>query len=66
MTKALSFTEQGIRRAIRAAKHEGLSVTATTVHPDGAVTIHHEGVAGPVALEHIVGTSPSEWEDIEA
>jgi hypothetical protein len=45
MTKPLPFTEAVVRRAIAAARKEGLPIAATTIAPDGTVTIHHQGVA---------------------
>ena len=58
MTKPLPFTEQSIRRAIRAVRQEGLEIKATTIHADGAVTIYHDAdavaatLAGERAREH--------------
>lgn len=49
MTRALPFTAAAVRRAIEGARSAGLEVTATTVHPDGAVTVHH--LPQPVAAQ---------------
>jgi hypothetical protein len=46
-----TFTEAVVRRAIAAARKEGLPIAATTVAPDGTVTIHHQGVAQPAEPE---------------
>jgi hypothetical protein len=55
-----------IRRAIAAARKEGLPIAATTVAPDGTVTIHHQGVAPPVVPAQDMVSASSEWEDFEA
>ncbi len=64
MTLRLPITEALVRRAISAARKEGLPIAATTVGPDGSVTIHHQGVAPPVVPTQ--DASPSEWEDFQA
>ena len=63
MTTPLPFTESRIRRAIAAARKEGLAISAVTVHVDGSVTIH-QGLAQPEARFQD-GTS-SKWLDVEA
>jgi hypothetical protein len=64
MTKPLPFTESRVRRALAAVRKEGLSVVATTIHPDGTVTIHHQGVAaGAMAAQD---QQPSDFEVFEA
>jgi hypothetical protein len=40
MTRAVPFTQAFVKRAIKAARRQGLRVSRTTVEPDGAVTIH--------------------------
>ena len=64
MTKPLPFTEAVVRRAISAARKEGLPISATTIAPDGSITIHHQGVAPPVVPTQDVPSS--EWEDFQA
>jgi hypothetical protein len=66
MTKPLPFTESHIRRTIAAARKEGLAITATSVHPDGTVTVHHQGVAVPLVPAQNGLPPQSEWEDIQA
>jgi uncharacterized protein GlcG (DUF336 family) len=66
MTARLSFTEHAMRRAIKAARKEGLPVTGTTIRPDGTITVHHgtDGVApGPGHAQH---ARSSEFEEFEA
>jgi len=62
MTKSLPFTEQSIRRAIAAARKEGLDVGAITVGPDGSITIHQQGNAEAPATKRDL----SKWLDVEA
>lgn len=66
MTTRLPFTELAVRRAISAARKEGLPVTGTTIRPDGTITVHH-------AADPVVGIVPdaqhaasSEYEDFKA
>lgn len=67
MTKPLPFTAAGIRRAIEGARSAGLEVTAVTVHPDGAVTVHKVDptpVAAPEVAEH--DGQPNAWGNFQA
>jgi hypothetical protein len=64
MTKPLPFTESAVRRAIAAVRKAGLEVKATSIGPDGTVTIFHDGVAPqPSSGENQVS---SKWLDVEA
>ncbi len=47
MTKRLPFTAAAIARAIEGTRKAGLPITATSVAPDGTVTIHHQEVPVP-------------------
>jgi uncharacterized protein GlcG (DUF336 family) len=64
MTKPLPFTELSVRRAIAAARKEGVKVGAVKVDPNGAVTVFDESIAPAIAPTQ--DASPSPWEDIEA
>jgi hypothetical protein len=64
VSKPLPFTEARVRRAIAAARKEGLAINAVSVHPDGTVTIH-QGIAAPTEQAHNTVASLSEWEDIQ-
>jgi hypothetical protein len=64
MTKPLPFTESRIRRAVAAARKSGLPITATSIAPDGTVTIHHQGLALPE--KRFQDDAPSKWLDVEA
>jgi hypothetical protein len=67
MTARIPFTEAALARAVRGARRSGLAVTATTIAPDGTITIHHQPVAPPPAVPaqtEIMGKwdDPSTWE----
>lgn len=66
MTKPLPFTEARVRRAISAARKEGIATGAISIHPDGTITVHwgNSGVALPLPSPQNADTS--EWEDIGA
>ena len=66
MTRPLPFTEARVRRAIAAARKEGIATGAISIHPDGTITVRwgEPGVALPASPPH--NASSSEWEDIEA
>lgn len=60
MTARLHFTEIAARRAIRAARKEGIHPGAVTIAPDGTITVHH-AVAAPEPPAHHAPSS--EFED---
>ena len=64
MTKPLPFTESCVRRAIAAVQKAGLPIKATSIAPDGTVTIFHDGVAPPTASGE--NHEQSKWLDVEA
>ena len=39
MTRALTFTQAKVRRAIKAAESAGMQVKRVTVNPDGSITV---------------------------
>lgn len=64
LTRALPFTEHGLRRAIAAARKAGLRVTG--IRPDGTVVVHEavDLVVEPAPTDQDV--TPSRWEDVQA
>lgn len=66
MTKPLPFTELSVRRAIAAARKEGVKVGAVKVDPNGAVTVFDERLAPSIAPTQDAVPAPPEWEDFEA
>jgi hypothetical protein len=66
MAKPLAFTEASVRRAIAAVQKAGLPIKATSIGPDGTVTIFHDIVASSVQPALNGASSYSVWEDIQA
>jgi hypothetical protein len=64
MTARLPFTAAAVARAILGAKRAGMPITATSVAPDGTVTLHHVEIASPTVPEPTTDAPRSEWEDI--
>ncbi len=66
MTRPLPFTESRVRRAIAAARKEGIATGAISIHPDGTITVHWGTPAvAPVAIQQ-QNADTSEWGDIQA
>jgi hypothetical protein len=63
VTRPLPFTESRVRRAIAAARKEGIAVNAVSIHPDGTVTVF-QGIAAPLAPAQ--DAAKSKWLDVEA
>jgi hypothetical protein len=67
VTRALSFTQASLQRAIKAARKAGLHVTG--IRPDGTLILN-DGDKSPDRVVHLVSdgqpTAPSKWEDAEA
>ncbi len=65
MTTRAPFTQQTVRKAIAAARKEGLHIHG--IRPDGTVMVGEnpplESAAAPLASEN---APPSKWEDVEA
>ncbi|WP_316176221.1 hypothetical protein [Bradyrhizobium sp. SZCCHNRI1073] len=40
MTRAITFTQAQVRRAVKAAESAGLRVCSVTVNPDGSITVN--------------------------
>ena len=65
MTKPLPFTQASIRRAVKAARKEGLHVLG--IRPDGTVIVGDNPNIGVPALPTSTENAPSsKWEDVEA
>ncbi len=67
MTRAVPFTQASMRRAIAAARKEGLRVTG--IRPDGTLVVSDADNAG-VAVANLVqegqSAASAKWEDVEA
>jgi hypothetical protein len=66
MTRALRFTEAGLKRAIRAAQHSGLQVVG--IRPDGTLLLKDgdksEGSVAAASFDENTQTR-SKWSDIQ-
>lgn len=64
MTRALPFTETGLRRAIAAARKEGLRVRG--IRPDGTLIVD-DGDGSPTDADPHTDApeAPSKWADVE-
>jgi hypothetical protein len=65
MTRALSFTQASVVRAVTAARKAGLTVTG--IRADGTVLVQNsdEPLASDSVMTPTLGPS-SRWEDVEA
>ena len=67
MTRALPFTQAGLRRAIKAARKAGLRVKG--IAPDGTVLVSDGDNPGDSIVDFASdghATAPSKWEDVGA
>jgi uncharacterized protein GlcG (DUF336 family) len=64
MSRRLPFTEAAVRRAIAAARKEGIEVTAVSIAPDGTVTVFKQGLASPSHSGE--NHAKLKWLDVEA
>ncbi len=61
MTRAITFTQAQVRRAVKAAESAGLRVRSVTVNPDGSITVN-SGDRPAKAIDKEKATSAS-WDD---
>lgn len=65
MTARAPFTQQTVRKAIKAARKEGLHVHG--IRPDGTVIVGENPPADlPIKPIERDNAEPSKWEDVEA
>lgn len=65
MTARAPFTQATVRKAIKAARKEGLYVHG--VRPDGTVIVGDSPMTGiSPAISSPENATPSKWEDVEA
>lgn len=62
MSRAISFTQAQVRRAVRAAESVGIRVKKITVNPDGSITVESGDTDSP-PLD--IRSAMSEWQSIE-
>lgn len=61
MTKAVTFTQAQVRRAVKAAESAGLKVRRVTVNPDGSISV--DGENGPVSVDNREKALAASWND---
>jgi hypothetical protein len=60
MSRAVSFTQAQVRRAVKAAESAGLNVTGIVIHPDGSIELRGSAEKEAPAL----GKTPlASWDD---
>jgi hypothetical protein len=62
MTRAVTFTQAQVRRAVRGAESAGLRVRSVTVNPDGSITVDSGDNAAP-AVDSRKATLAASWDD---
>jgi len=63
MTRAVTFTQAQVRRAVKAAESAGLRVRAVTIAPDGSITVD-SGENTPPAMDSRKATLAASWDDL--
>jgi len=62
MTRAVTFTQAQVRRAVKAAESAGLCVRKVTIAPDGSITVD-SGDNEPPAVDGRKATLAASWDD---
>jgi hypothetical protein len=63
MSRAVTFTQAQVRRAVRAAESAGLRVRRVTVNQDGSITVDG-GDNGLLAMDSPRITGAASWDDV--
>lgn len=61
MTRAVTFTQAQVRRAVKAAESAGLRVRSVTVKPDGSITV--DSGDNEVSAMDSPRTALASWDD---
>lgn len=61
MTRAVTFTQAQVRRAVKAAESAGLRVQRVTVNPDGSITV--DGGSPSVPVDSRKAPLAASWDD---
>jgi hypothetical protein len=61
MTRAVTFTQAQVRRAVKAAESAGLKVRRITVNPDGSIAV--DGENGPQTVDNREKALAASWDD---
>ena len=62
MTRAVTFTQAQVRRAVKAAESAGLRVSKVTIAPDGSITVDSGDNPPPAVDSHEAAVAAS-WDD---
>jgi len=62
MSRAVTFTQAQVRRAVKAAESAGLRVRRVTVQPDGSITVE-TGESGQIAPRQPEISLAASWDD---
>ena len=62
MTRAVTFTQAQVRRAVKAAESAGLRVSKVTIAPDGSITVD-SGENPPPAMDRPNKALAASWDD---
>ena len=62
MTRAVTFTQAQVRRAVKAAESAGLRVRKVTINPDGSITVD-SGDKGEQRVDEPVKALAASWDD---
>ena len=63
MTRAVTFTQAQVRRAVKAAESAGLRVTRVTVNRDGSITVD-SGENQPPAMDSLEKEAAASWDGV--
>ena len=62
MTRAVTFTQAQVRRAVKAAESAGLRVRKVTVNPDGSITVE-SGENQVPSVDNRKANLAASWDD---
>jgi hypothetical protein len=63
MTRAVTFTQAQVRRAVKAAESAGLCVKRVTVNRDGSITVD-SGESPSVPIDNQNEALAASWDDL--
>jgi hypothetical protein len=63
MSRAITFTQAQVRRAVKAAESAGLRVRSVTVKPDGSITVD-SGENKPFTIDIQGKALAASWDDV--
>ncbi len=63
MSRAVTFTQAQVRRAVKAAESAGLRVRRVTINLDGSITVD-AGDNSPTAVDSRDSALAASWDDV--